>query len=306
MGPIRSTLAVLAALSALLVAGSTGAQNAATLAACGGHRGPTDIDELLEQCGGGDRCSAQSGPLDLDHMLGACTAVIQSLAEPSVRRELAAYQRGVILGLRHDWSDAIIDFDFALSLNPRFAEAYERRGAAFAARGDQRQAIADLTQAIALKPSLARAWSERGESHFRSRDADSAIADLTRALALQPDNVADLNNRCWMRAARGRDLQGALDDCNAAVRLRPNVPAYLNSRGFVHLRLHNDRSALTDYSAALALRPTEKDQTASSLYGQGLARIGTGNRLQGERDISAALALSPAAARDYVAAGLRP
>jgi tetratricopeptide (TPR) repeat protein len=203
-------------------------------------------------------------------------------------------------------SEAIIDFDFALSLKPDLAEAFERRGAAFAAKGDDRHAVADLSQAIALEPGLARAWSERGALYFRLRDVDRAIADTTQALRLRPGNPIDLNNRCWIRAAVGHDLPAALADCDQAAAAAPHAPGILDSRGFVHLRMKRYRAAATDYDAALAANPSSVAVKASSLYGRGLARIAQGDSVRGKADIAAALGLDPAAGRDYAAADLRP
>jgi tetratricopeptide (TPR) repeat protein len=302
----RGWVAACAGLAIATLAAHASAQDAAAWAACQGVSAPTSIDQLLNQCADAGGCEVQSPAVDLDRLIAGCTAVIGSPAEPPLRRALAAYQRGEAHALRGDPSHAIIDYDFALSLRPDFAEAIERRGAAFAKKGDDRRAVDDLSQAIAIKPGLARAWSERGQTYFRLHDTDRAIADLTQALALHPDNVVDLNNRCWIRAAADRDLPAALADCDRAVSLAPHVAGILDSRGFVHLRMRRYRDAVDDYVAALAAHPSQDAIKASSLYGAGLAQVGLGEAARGQSNIAAALALDPAVARDYAAAGLEP
>jgi tetratricopeptide (TPR) repeat protein len=239
-------------------------------------------------------------------LITGCSAVIQSNAEPPLRRALAAYQRGVARAALGDPSAAIADFGLALSLRPDFAEAAARSGAAYAAKGDGARAIADYSVAIRLNPSFARAYSARADAYFRGGDFDRAIADVSRAIALKPDDAIALNSRCWMRAASGRDLNAALDDCNKAVRLRPGAAGLLDSRGLVYLRLQDYGAAITDYSAALSANPRPNAARASSLYGRGLALGFLGGAAAGRADIDAAVAIAPSIAQFYAKIGLTP
>jgi tetratricopeptide (TPR) repeat protein len=306
MSQLRQLIAVLAAGAALLGADATAAaDNTAAWAACQEQSAPATIDQLLEQCGASG-CEATAPGIDLDQVVAGCSAIIDSPDEPPLRRALAAYQRGLARVVQGEQSDAIIDFNFAVSLEPGFAEAFERRGAAFASLGQIPNAISDLSRAIALKPSLAPAYSERALAYFRLHVSDQAIADESAAIRLRPDNAVDLNSRCWMRAVAGQDLQAALHDCDRAVELAPGVAGILDSRGFVRLRLRDFGGALADYRAALAANPKRPDVRASALYGGGLALIGLGDRTEGQADIAAALSVSPSAGRDYTSAGMRP
>jgi len=48
-----------------------------------------------------------------------------------------------------------MDYNKAIELNPKLAEAYYNRGNAYEVLGDQRQAAVDHEKAIALNPRLA-------------------------------------------------------------------------------------------------------------------------------------------------------
>ncbi|HLI65260.1 MAG TPA: hypothetical protein VKU90_02755 [Caulobacteraceae bacterium] len=317
---------IMAAALALACAGPAAA-GAADWAACQGSSAPADIDQLIDRCAGRagceapasnldqliDQCAGRGGciaepaappPVSMSQLIAGCTVVMQSPGEPPLRRALAAYQRGLAYAIDGQTGPAIIDFTFALTLQPGFAEAAERLGEVYAARGDSERAIAEATQAIRLKPKLARAYADRARAEFRQGDAAHAIADLGQALALRPDDVADLNNRCWMRAASGRELDAALADCDRAVAIQPDAAALRDSRGFVHLKRREYAAALADYRAALAMN--DAAVKASALYGGGLALIGVGDRDEGQKDIAAALAIAPAIARPYASAGLGP
>ncbi|MGD0662389.1 MAG: tetratricopeptide repeat protein [Syntrophorhabdales bacterium] len=54
-----------------------------------------------------------------------------------------------------DQKQAIMDYNKAIELNPKLAEAYYNRGNAYEVLGDQRQAAVDHEKAIALNPRLA-------------------------------------------------------------------------------------------------------------------------------------------------------
>ena len=57
---------------------------------------------------------------------------------------------------------AIADFDEAIRLNPKLAEAYNNRGNAWEGKGEHDRAIADFGEAIRLNPKYAAAYYHRG------------------------------------------------------------------------------------------------------------------------------------------------
>ncbi len=91
-------------------------------------------------------------------------------------RGLARYDQG-------DLSNAIVDFDQAIILNPNDAIAYNNRGLARRAQGDLDDAIADFDQAIILNPD-ATAYNNRGSARKAQGDLDNAIADYQQYLDL--------------------------------------------------------------------------------------------------------------------------
>jgi len=64
---------------------------------------------------------------------------------------LAWNARGYAYLLLHDHASAIQDFDRAIELNPKYANAYRNRGAARKAAGDVNGAAADLERAKQLE-----------------------------------------------------------------------------------------------------------------------------------------------------------
>ena len=77
---------------------------------------------------------------------------------------------------------AISDYNKAIELNPRFADAYVIRGLAYAqGKGQFDKAIADYNKAIELNPRYAKAYYNRGLAYFFKKEYDNAWNDINRA-----------------------------------------------------------------------------------------------------------------------------
>jgi tetratricopeptide (TPR) repeat protein len=62
--------------------------------------------------------------------------------------------RGKASGEKGDYDRAIVDFDQAIRLDPKYAKAYATRGEVYEAKNDPDHVIADFEQALKLNPSL--------------------------------------------------------------------------------------------------------------------------------------------------------
>ena len=112
------------------------------------------------------------------------------------------------IGRRAECDRALADFDAAIRLDPRHAQAYISRGCAHATRGEHDRAIADYDAAIRLDPGCARAYSNRGLAHFARGEFDRAIADYGEVIRLDPHNAHAYNDRGNAYRARGEHQAG--------------------------------------------------------------------------------------------------
>ena len=244
-------------------------------------------------------------------------------------------RRGDARAARHDFTGALQDLDQAVTLAPEDAAILSQRARVHMALRQPLLAAGDLDQSIKLRPEDVEAHMLRANLRFRANDKAGARedADAAARAAPKPADVrlslgalydalgapaeavgqldlwiaahpADsrrptaLNARCWARALTGQDLALALADCNAALRARPDAASFLDSRGLVHLRMKNYDRSIADYDAALKGSP----RLAWSLYGRGLAKRAKGATVEGDADITAAVAIAPnlpAEARRY-------
>ncbi|MCG9891774.1 MAG: tetratricopeptide repeat protein [Thermosynechococcaceae cyanobacterium MS004] len=95
-----------------------------------------------------------------------------------------SYNRGNTRRALGDKQGAIADYDQAIRLNPKDAEAYNNRGVTRRALGDNQGAIADYEEAIRLAPKDAAAYVNRGNIRSQLEDKQGAIIDLQTAASL--------------------------------------------------------------------------------------------------------------------------
>ena len=99
-------------------------------------------------------------------------------AQACIDRGLAEYEAG-----RHE--EAIAEYDKALKINPKFAEAYYNRGLIKHELGDSKGAIADFDQAIKIDPQYVEAYTQRGLAKDKLGDKAGAKEDYKYVMNYQ-------------------------------------------------------------------------------------------------------------------------
>ena len=128
------------------------------------------------------------------------------------------YNRGVDLQNSGELDPAIANYDRAIELDPKYADAYNNRGNAYSDLGNLEQAIADYDRAIGLDPDLAMAYASRGTAYSDLGNFEQAIADYDRAIELAPSNSFAYANR-GVAHIKLRHLERALSDLETVVSL---------------------------------------------------------------------------------------
>ena len=206
----------------------------------------------------------------------------------------AYIDRGLAYSRKGDPDRAIADYNKALRLDPKLALAYAGRGHAYARKGDLVRAFADCEEALRLDPKLARAYNSRGLTYYQKGDLDRAIADYNEALRLDPKLARAYDNRGHAYSRKG-DLDRAIVDYNEALRLDPKLAMAYNNRGFAYARKGDLVRAFADCEEALRLDP--KLAVAYNSRGHTYARKGDLDRAI--VDYNEALRLDPKLAVAY-------
>jgi predicted aspartyl protease/regulator of sirC expression with transglutaminase-like and TPR domain len=257
---------------------------------------------------------------------GAAVAVVaQNAGETANPTDAEGYsRRGAMFVTQHDLPHAIDAFSHAIAMAPKDPRFPRQRALAYLDQHRPVLAIDDLNTTLTLDPADTQARLIRAELRLRAGNPAGAITDLDLLNGQLPREDAvrlqmarlysgadafdagvaqyDLwmaahhddsrrstaqNGRCWSRMLANKDLDKALGDCNAAVHAIPNDPSFLDSRAFIHLRQKDDRAALADFNAALAIDP----KRAWALYGRSLAETHLGMTTEAARDRTLAVAL---------------
>ena len=159
----------------------------------------------------------------------------------------------MILFQQNKNDQAILAYDKAIELRPKFALSYHNRGIAYSGMGEVDKAIADYTQAIRLKPKYDKAYYNRGSAYLRKGNNEQAIRDLSKILELNPKVPEAYSNRGIAYYRKG-DHDRAIRDFSEAIRLNPSfVPAYQN-RGLAYRSKGDNERATQDLDMATRLK----------------------------------------------------
>jgi len=234
------------------------------------------------------RTCTGTSDVDWDQQIKSCTSIIQSRQETPLKKAVAYRNRGNAWSEKNDYNRAMADYDEAIKLDPKFADAYFERGytwyygfgsasraitdyseairldpkhvnayfyRAFAwrMRDETDRAIADMTEVIRLEPNNTEAYYFRGGDWYRQGDFDRAIADFTDLIRIDPKYVKAYGARGKAWIAKG-EFDRAIADYTEAMRVEPNGADHPADRGFAHFYSGNLRAAAPDFHRAIELK----------------------------------------------------
>lgn len=157
-----------------------------------------------------------------DQTIQGCSAVIASGRESGEKLSRVYYDRGLALLDKNQLDPAIEDFDEAIRLNPKDADAFNARGDAHRLNRDPFRATNDYDRAIELKPDDASAYKNRGFVYAETSQSLRAIEDYDQAIKLNSSYANAYYNRSIAKDKTG-DKEGAAADLLEAKRINPNI-----------------------------------------------------------------------------------
>jgi tetratricopeptide (TPR) repeat protein len=258
------------------------------------------------------KVSSAKGWAQVDHLVTIERSVDVLTYELRARpRSAALYiERAQAHQLRREYDGAIADYNEALRLDPRLAQAHNvnlklalahnSRGMALYAQRppDYDRAVADFTEAIKLGARDDSVYQNRGNAWYYKKEYDKAVADYTEAIRIDSQNAGAYNNRG--RALHDKqEHDKAIADFNEALRIKPDsVMAYIN-RGHSWYRKQDYDKAIADFSEVIRINP----KLARAYNNRGHAYASQQNYAKAIADYSVALKIDSKYALAHVNRG---
>ncbi|HXB59941.1 MAG TPA: tetratricopeptide repeat protein [Candidatus Acidoferrales bacterium] len=143
----------------------------------------------------------------------------------------------------------------ALDLDRDLSEAHYNLGCLWLEQNKLDDAVSEFTAYTLRRANTPEGWLKLGLAQLRTHSVLPAEKSFSTALYLSPNNAEALNGLGLARMQRDRPEEAA-KFFQAAVQNHPDyAPAILNYATVEHEYLHNDRLALDEYHAYLALNP---------------------------------------------------
>jgi Flp pilus assembly protein TadD len=101
----------------------------------------------------------------------------------------AHYNLGTALSVAGQFDEAVIEYERAIALDPRYAVAYSNLGSVLLQQGRSRDAVRRLEQAVTLNPQNAEALNSLSVAYAAEGDVEKALATIDRALKLNPSDA---------------------------------------------------------------------------------------------------------------------
>jgi tetratricopeptide (TPR) repeat protein len=211
----------------------------------------------------------------------------------------AYYNRGMAYSDRRKYSQAIVDFDKAIELNPSFVKAYINRAISYVEMGNDQKGIENFETAIKINHNDADIYYNRGIIFEDQGKYHQALKDFNMTITLDPHNFNAYNLRGDLHVKMGR-YQDAVRDFSKVIELSPYIPNSYYNRGVAHEGLKNYQLAIKDYSKAISLNP----EYASAFNNRGIIYAISGNYLRAMQDFNSAIKLNSEDSAAYFNRGL--
>ena len=168
-----------------------------------------------------------------------------------------------------DYKGAIQDYDKAIELDSKYAEAYYERGRCKHWSGDKKGAILDLEKAEDLDPKLSfkikkekEAFEVKDSEELRKQrkiDSDAEIVEIDKAIKLDPKNAENYYKKAVARYGYDNSdmrSEDQLADLNTAIELDPTYKDAYVARAYIkEYDLKDYAGAIADISEVIKLDP---------------------------------------------------
>lgn len=173
-------------------------------------------------------------------------------------------------------SEAIQNYERAISIAPNYAQAFSNLGVALLEGNDSRSAVEMFKRALDLKPDLAEALTNLAAAFLKLGDYEKSIHASQRALKTTPQNSRAINTLGAAKLKQGH-IEEAKNLFSAVKAGDPNFAESMNNLGNAYLQESRFQKALDCYWAAIEINPR---------FADAFANLGQAYKETGQRDAS--------------------
>lgn len=170
-------------------------------------------------------------------------------------------ERGKLNYSQQKYTKAYEDFNKAVEINPKNADAYFNLALVFDKVFPSKTTesinlkISFLNAAIELNPNYTHAYFYRGIEKYYLKEYRNAISDYNIIIEKDKENFQCYTYR-GMAKAELKDNNGAMSDFNKAIEINPKDAFVYGSRGYLKFNLNQKEAACLDFSRAVELGDT--------------------------------------------------
>jgi tetratricopeptide (TPR) repeat protein len=208
--------------------------------------------------------------------------------------------------------EALADFEKAISIDPKYADALCERGVALIGKGIKDKGCMDLRKAKVLGNEKAKGLYESnacsgmsttfiasGDARFVAKDYTSALADFTSAIQLNADSIEPFLKRAQCHVMM-KKYDKAIADYNKALKIKSDTVRILYLRGTAYMAASNYKNAFNDFTSVIKLSPNSYD----AFMQRGASCEGMENYKSATYDYSEAIRIKPKDGMAYYKRGL--
>ncbi len=201
-------------------------------------------------------------------------------------------------GIERDELPARIDQNFPVNSNTK-DETWLLRGMLFGMKGMNDEALVNFDQALSFNPKYAPFWFARGGVLLLLERLDEAGESFDRAVEIEPNNVEVWKLRGSIFNQQGR-YEDAVKVFQRAVEINDNDPEIREKLGRALIELKRYEEAINNYDRIYELKPDDKVHWSRKGY---LLEI-TGRQVEAIDSYLAAIKSNPTNSTIWVALGM--
>ena len=202
---------------------------------------------------------------------------------------------GTVLSAQGEVDDAITHYRTALSINPKYEDAWFNLGNACVKSGQTAMAVEAYQQALHMNPKHSEAWNHLGIAYAKSGQTDEAIKAFRETLHVNPEHGEASFNLGNAYQKSGQTAL-AVEAYQQALSINPTYTEAWNNLGLAYAKSGQTDEAIKAFRKALRINP----EYAKAWFGLGIIYLESGQNERAREVHERLKAVDPAAADEFL------